>query len=103
MEAKQILEKHWRKFRLDIGLKYEPMSERFIDCMTDAMHDYAAMQGGPDLIGKSQGDIAQMMVVNCIRFLDDERRIAVVKKLTQKLSEEQRDDVIQWVNTQDKA
>jgi hypothetical protein len=33
--------------------------------------------------------------------LDNERRIAVVKKLTQKLSQEEREDVIQWINTQE--
>ena len=101
MNANEILEKHWRKYRLDIGLDYEPMSERAIESMVNAMYDYAAIQGIPDLIGKSQGDIAQMVVVNSIRFLDNERQIAVVKKLTQKLSQQEREDVIQWINTQE--
>ena len=46
MTRREILEKNWKEFRLSIGLKYEPMSEKAYEFMENAMEQYAEFRLG---------------------------------------------------------
>lgn len=40
MSKREILEKHWKDFRLSTGLQYEPMSDKAYECFESAMEEY---------------------------------------------------------------
>lgn len=77
MERKEILEKHWKSFRLGTGLNYEPMSEKAYEAMEMAMEEYAELRladVGISLPERNSGDMWAFLLVNALRCLDEEQR-----------------------------
>jgi len=48
MKAETILEKHWRNFRMAVGLTYEPMTARAKEHLLLAMDEFAKLANGVD-------------------------------------------------------
>ena len=71
MESKkrQILEKHWKEFRLSIAQKYEPMSDKAYEFIENAMEEYASSMPKPNT-----GDMWQFLLVNALRNLTAEQQ-----------------------------
>lgn len=77
MERKEILEKHWKSFRLGIGLNYEPMSEKAYEAMEMAMEEYAELRlsnVGISLPERNSGKMWAFLLVNALRRLNEEQR-----------------------------
>lgn len=77
MERKNILEKHWKSFRLGNGLRYEPMSEKAYEAMEMAMEEYAELRlanVGTSLPKRNSGEMWAFLLVNALRLLNEEQR-----------------------------
>jgi len=77
MERKDILEKHWKSFRLGTGLKYEPMSDKAYEEMEMAMEEYAELRlanVGISLPERNSGEMWSFLLVNALRCLNEDQR-----------------------------
>ena len=77
MNRREILEKHWKSFRLGTGLIYEPMSEKAYESMEKAMEEYAELRlanVGISLPDRNSGEMWSFLLVNALRCLTEEQR-----------------------------